>query len=156
MYAPDIAVIATPLGTVRVAGDESAIRSVKLNSHDACAPAHAAAVKAAVEQLEQWFAGDRQTFELPLAPAATLRGEALRQGMMAIPYGAVESYGAFARRIASSPRAIGQACARNPFPIIVPCHRVVRATGLGHYSAGAGISTKAWLLAHEQQYRRPA
>jgi methylated-DNA-[protein]-cysteine S-methyltransferase len=54
-------------------------------------------------------------------------------------------------RVASAARAIGQACARNPLPIVVPCHRVVASNGLGPYSAGHGIATKAWLLAHESK-----
>jgi len=71
---------------------------------------------------------------------------------MAIPPGETISYGALARIAGSSPRAIGQACARNPFPIVVPCHRVVGSGGaIGHYSAGRGIITKSWLLDHERR-----
>ena len=62
------------------------------------------------------------------------------------------TYGALARVANSSPRAIGQACARNPLPIIIPCHRVTASDGLGHYSAGAGVPTKRWLLAHEERH----
>ena len=62
----------------------------------------------------------------------------------------MRGYGAIARMIGSSPRAVGQACRRNPFPIVVPCHRVVGAGGaIGYYSAGEGVATKRWLLAHE-------
>ncbi len=105
----------------------------------------------AAAQLEQWFAGERHDFDLPLAPAATPRGAVLRQAMIAIGYGKTISYGALARTIGSSPRAIGQACARNPMPIIVPCHRVLSAGDrLGFYSAGEGPDTKAWLLSHER------
>jgi len=91
-------------------------------------------------------------FTLALAPAATPRGRALRDGMVAIPYGDTASYGDLARRLGSAPRAVGQACARNPFPIVVPCHRVLGAGGaLGHYSAGDGAATKRWLLDHESR-----
>ena len=152
MYARDNAVITTPVGMVRISGDESIVWSIAIDVEGVPTPVHAAAVKTGVEQLEQWFAGVRHDFDLPLAPAATRRGEELRQGMIAIPYGEVESYGAFARRLASSPRAIGQACARNPFPIVVPCHRVLAAGGLGQYSAGEGVPTKQWLLDHEQRH----
>ena len=62
------------------------------------------------------------------------------------------SYCALSRRLSSGARALGQACARNPFPIVVPCHRVLNADGtLGAYSGGDGPATKHRLLAHEQQ-----
>lgn len=108
----------------------------------------------AVEQLNQWFAGERTIFDVPLAPAATPRGQALRDAMIAIGYGATISHGELARAAASSARAIGQACARNPFPIIAPCHRILNADGrLGAYSAGLGPATKHWLLDHERRHR---
>ena len=69
-----------------------------------------------------------------------------------IPIGETLSYGALARIAGSAPRAIGQACARNPFPIVIPCHRVVGSGGMiGHYSGGKGIATKIWLLDHERR-----
>ena len=70
--------------------------------------------------------------------------------MLAIPFGETRSYGALATRAGGVPRAIGQACGRNPIPIIVPCHRVVAAGGrLGGFSGGDGLPTKRRLLAHE-------
>lgn len=106
----------------------------------------------ALAQLDAWFAGRLVDFDLPLDPLTTPRGEAHRAAMIAIPYGETQSYGEIARHIASSPRAVGQACRRNPLPIIVPCHRVLAAGGaIGHYSAGDGVPTKAWLLQHERQ-----
>lgn len=153
MYARDSAVIATPVGMVHVTGDDESLWSIRIDDSSVPKPATAQAVAAAIEQLEQWFAGHRHDFDLPLAPAATARGQVLRDGMIAIPYRSVESYGVFARRVASIPRAIGQVCARNPFPIVVPCHRVLASNGIGHYSAGDGVSTKHWLLEHEQRHR---
>lgn len=153
MYAQDVAVIATPVGMVHVSGDEDSLFAISIAASGAPKAATATAVANAVEQLEQWLAGDRRDFDLRLAPAATARGQILRDGMIAIPYGSVESYGAFARRVGSSPRAIGQVCARNPFPVVIPCHRVLARDGIGHYSAGDGVSTKAWLLDHERRHR---
>ena len=73
----------------------------------------------------------------------------LRDAIRAIPYGAQRSYGAVARTIDSGPRAIGQACRRNPMPIVIPCHRVTATGGIGFYSGGKGVETKIWLLQHE-------
>jgi methylated-DNA-[protein]-cysteine S-methyltransferase len=108
-------------------------------------------LREAVAQLRAWFDRRLVHFALPLSPAGTPRGPAHRAAIMAIGYGETASYGEVARAIGSSPRAVGQACARNPLPIIVPCHRVLGADGaIGHYSAGGGIATKCWLLSHEK------
>ena len=89
---------------------------------------------------------------LPLAPAATEFQRRLRIALWSIPPGRTLAYGELARRLGSAPRAVGQACRRNPCPILVPCHRVVAADGLGGFSgatAGAHLALKRWLLAHE-------
>lgn len=153
-YATDSAVIATPIGAIRLTGDDK-LHAIRVLT-EAAEPVRgsAPAVLAAAEQLEAWFAGALHAFDLALEPPATLRGHALRQGLIDVGYGDTLSYGALARKLGSSPRAIGQLCARNPFPIVVPCHRVLAGDGLGNYSAGAGIATKQWLLDHEQRYRR--
>lgn len=155
MYARDHALIATPIGAIRVEGDEAMLTGIRIGGEDAPSPGSAAAVREAAEQLEQWFAKEREMFNLPLAPAGTPRGEELRAGLIAIGFGETLSYGALARVLGSSPRAIGQLCARNPFPIVVPCHRVLGSGGaLGHYSGGDGPRTKSWLLEHERRHSR--
>lgn len=153
MYAPDEALIATPIGMIRITGDDLALASIRIEPNSgAVSRGTAGAVRAAADQLLGWFAGERRTFDLPLAPAATPRGAALRQGIVDISYGETDSYGDIARRIGSAARAIGQACARNPFPIVVPCHRVLGSGGaIGHYSAGEGVATKRWLLEFERK-----
>ncbi|UVO52494.1 methylated-DNA--[protein]-cysteine S-methyltransferase [Sphingomonas sp. SUN019] len=151
MYARDHAIIATPIGFVRIEGDES-ISRIAIDRDGAAKRASSAAVRAAANQLQEYFAGERITFDLPLAPLSTPRGEALRAAIVAVAAGETASYGAVATRIGSSARAIGQACRKNPLPIVVPCHRIVG--GSGHYSAGEGIATKNWLLDHERRFAR--
>ncbi|HEU4959079.1 MAG TPA: methylated-DNA--[protein]-cysteine S-methyltransferase [Sphingomonas sp.] len=153
MYARDEALIATPIGTIRLRGGEHMLESIRIEDDEtAVSRGTARAVRAAADQLLQWFAAERRDFDLPLEPAATARGGVLRQGMVNISFGKTESYGTLARRVDSAARAIGQACARNPFPIVVPCHRVIGSGGaLGHYSAGAGVATKRWLLEFERK-----
>ena len=71
----------------------------------------------------------------------------------AIPRGETRTYGDLARMLRSAPRAVGQACGNNYFPLVIPCHRVVAAGGLGgfaHTSSGYLLDVKRWLLAHEQ------
>lgn len=154
MYARDQAVIATPVGRVLLTGDGTRLMSVSIAGHDlAESPGSSDSVRDAAWQIAQWFAGERTMFDLPLAPAGTARGQALRDAIAAVGYGETTSYGALARQAGSGARAIGQACARNPYPIIIPCHRILAAQGaLGAYSAGDGPTTKQWLLDHEQRH----
>jgi methylated-DNA-[protein]-cysteine S-methyltransferase len=153
MYARDHALIATPIGPIRIEGDESGLSAIAIGADGPRAAGTTAPVRAAAEQITAWFAGTIRDFDVALHPALTPRGEALRQGMVAIRYGETQSYGELAAHLGSSPRAVGQACARNPFPLIVPCHRVLGAGGaLGSYSAGDGPATKSWLLEHERRH----
>jgi methylated-DNA-[protein]-cysteine S-methyltransferase len=153
MYARDNAIIATPIGRIRIDGDEDALIRIHLGADDAERRGEAAAVRAAADQLRAYFAGDLKDFDVPLPRVKSPRGQALRDGLIAVRYGDAMSYGELARRLGSGPRAIGQLCARNPFPIVVPCHRVLAAGGaLGSYSAGNGPATKQWLLDHERRH----
>ena len=151
MPVRDTAAFTTPIGRVEITGDETRLHAIRIGAGSGVTSnGVASVVRRAREQIEQWFAGERTTFDLPLAPAATPRGAALRDGIVSVGYGETASYGALARLLASSPRAVGQACARNPFPLVVPCHRILAAGRLGAYSAGEGPLTKQWLLDHEQ------
>ncbi|WP_331709994.1 methylated-DNA--[protein]-cysteine S-methyltransferase [Sphingomonas sp. CCH9-E2] len=146
--------IATPIGPVRIDGDENSVLRVTMGAQGQRYAGRSAPVRAAAEQLLAYFAGDLKEFDLPLPPMASPRGGELRDGLIALRYGETASYGELARRLRSGPRAIGQLCARNPLPVIIPCHRVTAAGGaLGSYSAGDGPATKSWLLDHEQRYR---
>jgi methylated-DNA-[protein]-cysteine S-methyltransferase len=101
-------------------------------------------------QLEEYFAGTRTTFEVPLAPTGTPFEQRVWEALRAIPYGTTTSYGVLARRLGDprATRAVGAANGRNPIPIIVPCHRVVGARG-ELTGFGGGIDRKRWLLEHE-------
>ncbi len=146
----------SPLGMIMIESDASQIHRISLvppGPAEISDPGTMSSPAAeAVAQLQAYFDGRRDRFDLPLSPAATVRGEALRQAILDIPAGETRSYGQVARLAASSARAVGQACARNPFPIVVPCHRVLGTGGaIGHYSAGDGVVTKRWLLEHERR-----
>lgn len=148
MYAREPAVIATPLGLVRVEAGE-VVERVTIGVDAVTAPG-AGLAREAARQIDAYFRGALRQFDLPLMPAATPRGEVLRAAIVGIAFGAAASYGELAQRHGSSARAIGQACARNPLPLLVPCHRVLASTGLGFYSAGEGVTTKRSLLDHER------
>ena len=150
MYAPNTAAVSTPIGLVLIEGDDERISSLRLGGTGPARAGAATAVREAAAQVEAYFARTLRIFDLPLAPAATARGAVLRQAIVDIGYGDTASYGALAGLTGSSARALGQACARNRFPLVVPCHRVLQAGGmLGPYSAGEGPITKRWLLGFE-------
>jgi methylated-DNA-[protein]-cysteine S-methyltransferase len=154
VYARDSAVVTTPIGSVRIEGGRDTIDSIRiLTERETPRRADHPAVLAAAEQLEAWFEGALRQFDLALALPTTPRGLVLRQGLVAIGYGETVTYGELAQRLGSASRAIGQICARNPFPIVVPCHRVLSSRGTPeHYSAGDGPRTKTWLLDHERRH----
>jgi methylated-DNA-[protein]-cysteine S-methyltransferase len=97
-------------------------------------------------QLGAYFAGKLRQFDLPMAPAGSPFELRVWQLMAEIPYGETRRYGELAAELGAVPRAIGQACGRNPLPILIPCHRVLAAQGLGGYSGGTGLETKRRLL----------
>lgn len=101
----------------------------------------------AKNQLSEYFARDRETFDLPLNPIGTDFQKAVWQQMLAIPYGETKTYGDLATTLNSAARAVGGACGKNPIPIIIPCHRVMGANGkLTGFSGGEGVETKEALL----------
>jgi methylated-DNA-[protein]-cysteine S-methyltransferase len=155
-YALQTARLATPIGNVEIEGDDARLTAIRITvDSDSRLTVATGAVAAALEQMTEYFAGERQHFALPLAPAASARGQALRDAIASVGYGETATYGQLARTHGSGNQAMGQACARNPFPIIIPCHRVTSANGAReNYSAGDGVTTKAWLIAHEARHRR--
>jgi methylated-DNA-[protein]-cysteine S-methyltransferase len=109
------------------------------------------ALQATCQQLHEYFAGQRQTFELPISPAwGTPFQRAVWKALQRIPYGQTSTYNDIAHHIgnAKAARAVGAAIGQNPHSIIVPCHRVLGANGSLTGFAG-GLDRKKYLLAHE-------
>jgi methylated-DNA-[protein]-cysteine S-methyltransferase len=106
-------------------------------------------LKDTVIQLEEYFAGGRTEFDVPMELDGTAFQKEVWGELSRIPYGETISYGELARRVGrpKGPRAVGQANGRNPIPIIVPCHRVLASNGIGGY--GGGLPMKRALLAVE-------
>jgi methylated-DNA-[protein]-cysteine S-methyltransferase len=98
------------------------------------------------EQVSEYEQGDRQEFDLNVTIPDGMTGRVM-VAMCDIPYGETRTYGALAEDLDTTPVAVGQACARNPVPLVIPCHRVVGSDGgLKGYSAANGIATKRRLL----------
>ena len=106
----------------------------------------------AARQLERYREDPDATFELPVRIEGSALQRAVWDAMCAIPRGHTRTYGELARELGADPRAIGQACGDNRLPIVIPCHRVVAADGIGgfgHSTGGYLLEAKRWLLAHE-------
>ncbi len=145
--------LATPFGIVGVRTEGDALAEIVYlpRSAGARAPANALAERACA-QIEKYIADPDYRFELPLKPLGTAFQRRVWEQIAAVPLGETRTYGELARRLRSAPRAVGQACGTNYFPLVIPCHRVVAANGLGgfaHNSSGYLIEVKRWLLAHE-------
>lgn len=149
-YARGSTVIATPIGPIGIEADGEMLTGIRIGG-DAMASDSNPLLDEAARQLLAYFEDGLTRFDLPIAPADSDRGPELRDAIRGIGHGETATYGALAAQTGASARAVGQACATNRFPIIVPCHRVLAAGGaLGFYSAGEGPATKAWLLTHER------
>ena len=135
----------SPLGPLTLTEQDGAITALGWGSSRE--PEETGLLCLAREQLGEYFDGKRSVFNLPLMPSGTPFQRTVWSRLCDIPYGGTESYGNVAHSIGTAARAIGGACARNPIPILIPCHRVLGANGaLGGYSGGEGIDSKQYLL----------
>ena len=151
--------LSSPLGPLVLGARDGALTAVHLptapglpavDAAEATDAADAAVLARAAAQLAAYFAGALQVFDLPLAPVGTAFQQAVWRALVAIPCGHTTSYGDLARALGrpSASRAVGAANGANPLAIVVPCHRVVGASGALTGYAG-GMDAKRWLLAHE-------
>jgi methylated-DNA-[protein]-cysteine S-methyltransferase len=120
---------------------------------------HDKRVQRLANELATYWRNPAHRFELPFEPAGTPFQLRVWRALMEIEPGKPTTYGALASHLGTAARAVGQACGANPLPIVIPCHRVVSAQGLGgfmHAASGAPLDFKNWLLQHERQdQKRP-
>lgn len=154
----------TPVGELILTASETALTGVYFpTSRRGSAPTHHASWSEAngtgrageilvrtAQQLTEYFAGQRTTFDLPLEALGSPFEHRVWNALRTIPYGTTTTYGELARRLgdAKATRAVGSANGANPIPIIVPCHRVVGSKG-ELTGFGGGLDRKRWLLEHE-------
>jgi methylated-DNA-[protein]-cysteine S-methyltransferase len=154
MKEPFQAVVAAPTFSLGIRCDEIEIVGLQfLPPRPEQAPANALAAEA-IRQLRAYFADADFVLSLPLRPAGTRFQRRVWEEIARIPNRRTKSYGELAKAIKSAPRAVGQACGANPYPLVVPCHRVIAADGgLGGFARQGGdffLEIKRWLLAHER------
>ena len=147
----------SPVGPLLLAGRDGALTTIWFPPHGERQPPEPGWVPAdapfdeAKSQLDGYFAGRRRRFDLPLEPAGTAFQRKVLEALQAIPYGETRSYKAVAEAIGKprAVRAVGAANARNPIPIIIPCHRVIGSDG-SLTGFGGGLDAKRQLLALER------
>lgn len=141
--------LTSPFGPLTLTCDGAALTALTWGGArgDAGADADGAALlRRAAGQLAAYFEGRLTGFDLPLRPAGGALQRRVCAAMAAIPYGQTRSYGEIAAQLGAPAQAVGRACGGNPLPILIPCHRVLSARGLGGFSAPGGIETKVALL----------
>ena len=141
----------SPVGWLTLIASEQGLCVVNWGSTGRKRPPQHPVLQAAATQLEEYFAGTRRVFDLPLDLRGTPFQVRTWTALAEIPYGTTVSYGEQARRLGvpRAVRAVGAANGSTPLPIVLPCHRVIGASGaLTGY--GGGLDMKRWLLAHER------
>lgn len=147
-------VMHSPVGSIGITLQGSAITNLILAPQQLHTSNKNENVVPVTEALNAYFINPAYIFNLPLHPTGTDFQKRVWRALCDIPAGTTLTYGELAKKLNSSPRAVGQACKRNPIPIIIPCHRVTSANGLGGYmgkTTGAKTDIKQWLLQHERR-----
>lgn len=136
----------TPVGYLTVFSEDGAIVAIEFG-RATVADALDEVSERARQQLNAYFAGHLQDFDLPLNPAGNTFQQAVWRAMLEIPFGHTRTYGDIAKDVGRPAQAVGGACGANPIPIVIPCHRVLGQGGrLVGYSGGEGAETKQALL----------
>jgi len=142
----------SPVGQLRLVATDTALLRVEFaGQHTSIGrPGKSALLQTVCDQLQEYFAGQRRAFSLPVAPQGTVFQRQVWAALQAIPFGSTRSYAEVAHAIGKprAVRAVGAANARNPLPLVVPCHRVIGSNGRLTGFAG-GLVNKQYLLALE-------
>ena len=146
-----------PIGTLTLAADDSGLRHIVFPTGSRTFEAPSDWIERpsffaqVCNQLDEYFAGLRRTFDVRLAPTGTEFQQQVWQALQRVDYATTCSYGDIAHQIGrpKASRAVGAANGANPIPIIIPCHRIIGASGK-LTGFGGGLPTKAWLLSHER------
>lgn len=138
----------SPLGRITLTEENDALIALSWHATEPQADRspRSPLLEEACAQLATYFDGTRRQFDLPLRVNGSAFQQAVCAAMSDIPYGETRSYGEIAKALGRPPQPVGQACGANPLPILIPCHRVLGAKGLGGFSGAGGVESKVALL----------
>jgi methylated-DNA-[protein]-cysteine S-methyltransferase len=142
----------TPLGPIHLTWTDGVLVGVDLEPDSAAGDDTGPVRDVVAAEVRAYFADPGHRFGLPLHLVGTPFQRRVWEALAAIAPGQTRTYGDLAAELGTSARAVGGACRANPCPIVVPCHRVVGATGLGGFAgdlSGHRVEVKRWLLRHE-------
>ncbi|WP_420413342.1 methylated-DNA--[protein]-cysteine S-methyltransferase [Roseibium sp.] len=145
-----VAGLETWLGCLTITEENEAITDLHWNGTPS--QGETPLLREACSQLAAYMDGNLKEFDLPLKPKGGELHQAVFKAMLAIPYGETRTYGDLAKELDTYGQPIGQACGANPIPVIIPCHRILSANGLGGYSGAGGTDIKIALLKLEGGY----
>lgn len=149
-------IIDSPLGFTKIIGDVQGIASVTvLNSEEKITDIIPQELEDCVDQLNEYFKGERQQFSFKINPKGTEFQKRVWQKLLSIPFGKTTSYLELSKQLGDvkAIRAVANANGKNPIPIVIPCHRVIGSDGSLTGYAG-GLQRKQWLLEHESPYKQ--
>ncbi len=148
-----IAYMQSPIGLIEIQANKREIIRIEFAEEKSLPSNMNPIIQEAIKQLEEYFFGERKVFDLPLKIFGSPFQEAVWKELLKIPYGMTLSYGNVAKNIGNykASRAVGNANNKNKISIVIPCHRVIGASGklVGY---GGGVWRKKWLLEHEKKH----
>jgi len=136
----------SPLGPMTLVQSGDDITALSWGGQRDIDHSRSALLTEAKAQLGAYFKGTLTRFDVPLSCPSSPMQHGVFESMMSIPFGQTKTYGDIAAYVDGSAQAVGQACGANPIPILIPCHRVIGANGLGGYSGAGGVEAKIFLL----------
>ncbi len=152
-----ISIIATPVGTIKITStDDELIGAEFLANTKKSTPTNDPISQKTKSQIIAYFKNPNHVFDLPIKMNGTIFQKKVWRELQKIPAGKTLTYGELAKKLKTSPRAIGNACRANPLPIIIPCHRIISQKGLSGFAGkqtGRLINIKKFLLSHENSKR---
>ena len=151
----DEAIITSPIGKLAIRTSANTLLSIGFSDNDTPLIEPTADIaNRVITQLHAYFSTPTHRFTIPLNLTTTEFQKRVLQELQSIPLGETRTYQEIATILNTSPRPVGNACRNNPFPIIIPCHRVVSKTNLGGFNGntqGRMLDIKQWLLCHEKK-----
>jgi len=144
--------LSTPIGCIKITVNNKYLTNLKFIQKSTLKIDNSIFVKSIEQQLQSYFSNPKFKIKIPIKPHGTTFQKSVWNKLQEIPSGIVCTYGELAKKLNSSPRAIGQACKANPIPIIIPCHRIISKTSVGGFMGNSTkfLKIKKNLLSHEQ------